>query len=300
MARPQNLLPLAAPAADEAVPAALPRWRGALRNPRFLIGGGIIAVLIIVAIFAPFIAPFDPVKLAVGKRLLAPSLDFPFGTDEFGRDILSRVMYGTRLTLYVGIVAVGIGLVSGVVVGTIAGYAGGWVQAVLMRSIDFLYTFPDILIAIALVAFIGPSLTNAMIAVGISVIPYYARVTYGVVLIERHKPYFEAGQVIGAGRARLIIYHLLPNIVPPLIVVATLGFSAAVLSAAALSFLGLGAQPPDPEWGAMLASGRNYIVRSPWILVFPGMAIVITVLAFNILGDGIRDLLDPRLRQDAR
>ena len=300
MARPQNHLQLAAPATDEAVPAALPHWRRALRKTRFLIGGGIIAVLIIVAIFAPLIAPFDPLKLAVGKRLLAPTLDFPFGTDEFGRDILSRVMYGARLTLYVGIVAVGIGFVSGVVVGTIAGYSDGWVRVVLMRSIDFLYTFPDILIAIALVAFIGPSLSNAMIAVGISVIPFYARVTYSVVLVERHKSYFEAGQVIGAGRARLIIHHLLPNIVPPLIVVATLGFSAAVLSAAALSFLGLGAQPPDPEWGAMLASGRNYIVRSPWILVFPGMAIVITVLAYNILGDGIRDLLDPRLRQDAR
>ena len=209
-------------------------------------------------------------------------------------------MYGAQLTLYVGLVAVGIGLVSGVTVGVIAGYAGGWVQAVLMRGVDFLYTFPDILIAMGLVAFLGPSLTNAMIAVGISVIPYYARVTYSVVLVERNKPYFEAAQVIGAGHLRLIVRHLLPNIVPPLIVVATLGFSAAVLSAAALSFLGLGAQPPAAEWGKMLADGRNYIVRSPWILVFPGLAIVITVLGFNILGDGIRDLLDPRQRKEAR
>ena len=300
MARPQNQLPIDVPALDgESLPAGA-RWRTALRNPRIIIGGGIVLLLVVVAILAPIISPFDPVKLAVGKRLLAPELAHPFGTDEFGRDILSRVMHGAHLTLYVGMVAVGIGLVAGVAVGTIAGYAGGWVQAMLMRSIDFLYTFPDILIALGLVAFIGPSLTNAMIAIGVSVIPYYARVTYGVVLIERHKPYFEAGQVIGAGQWRLIVAHLLPNIVPPLIVVATLGFSAAVLSAAALSFLGLGAQPPDPEWGSMLASGRNYITRSPWILVFPGLSIVVTVLAFNILGDGIRDLLDPRLRQGGR
>jgi peptide/nickel transport system permease protein len=280
--------------------AAPSRWRTALRNPRILIGGSIVLLLVLVAILAPYLAPFDPYKIAVGKRLIAPTATYLFGTDEFGRDILSRVIYGAKLTLYVGFVAVGIGLLSGVAIGTLAGYAGGWVQAVLMRGIDFLYTFPDILIALGLVAFLGPSLTNAMIAVGISVIPYYARVTYGVVLVERHKPYLEAGQVIGASHWRLITRHLIPNIIPALIVVSTLGFSAAVLSAAALSYLGLGSQPPDPEWGSMLASGRNYITRSPWILLFPGMAIIVTVLAFNILGDGIRDLLDPRQRREVR
>ncbi|MBM3516544.1 MAG: ABC transporter permease [Alphaproteobacteria bacterium] len=281
----------------------LPRtrwWRRTARNRSIWLGGVLIAVLAIVALLAPVLAPYDPTKLAAGKRLSPPSWEHAFGTDEFGRDIFSRVIHGTQLTLYVGVVAVGIGLLAGAAIGIGAGYAGGWVQAVLMRGVDFLYTFPDILIALGLVAFLGPSLTNAMVAVGISVVPYYARVTYSVVLVERNKPYFEAATAIGAGWPRLVVRHLLPNIVPPLIVVATLGFSAAVLSAAALSFLGLGAQPPAPEWGKMLADGRNYIARAPWILVFPGLAIVVTVLGFNILGDGIRDVLDPRQRREVR
>jgi peptide/nickel transport system permease protein len=272
----------------------------ALQNRSIQLGGAIILLLVIFAIFAPIIAPYDPAKLALGKRLSAPSAAFLFGTDEFGRDIFSRVVFGARLTLYVGLVAVGIGLVSGVTIGVLAGYFSGWVRTLLMRSIDYLYTFPDILIALGLVAFLGPSLSNVMIAVGISVIPYYARVTYSVVLVERNKPYFEASEIVGASHLRLIVKHLIPNILPPLIVVASLGFSAAVLSAAALSFLGLGAQPPDAEWGRMLADGRNYITRSPWILLFPGLAIIITVLGFNILGDGIRDVLDPRQRKDGQ
>tara|TARA_B100001123_G_scaffold442725_1_gene587000 strand:- start:2186 stop:3058 length:873 start_codon:yes stop_codon:yes gene_type:complete len=272
----------------------------ALRNRNVQMGGVIIMILIAVAIFAPLLAPYDPAKIALGKRLSAPSVAFLFGTDEFGRDIFSRVVFGARLTLYVGIVAVGIGFISGVAIGISAGYFGGWLRSLLMRSVDYLYTFPDILIALGLVAFLGPSLTNVMIAVGFSVIPYYARVTYSVVLVERNKPYFEASEIVGASHWRLILRHLLPNIVPPLIVVVSLGFSAAVLSAAALSFLGLGAQPPDAEWGRMLADGRNYITRSPWILIFPGLAIVITVLGFNILGDGIRDVLDPRQRKEGQ
>jgi peptide/nickel transport system permease protein len=287
-------LDTAPPEAQIDEPSRVISLRQLSHNRSLLVGSGIILALVIVAILAPLIAPYDPVKLAVGKRLSPPNWAFPFGTDEFGRDILSRVIYGTRLTLYVGIVAVGIGLVSGMTVGAVAAYAGGWVSGLLMRAIDFLYTFPDILIALGLVAFLGPSLTNAMVAIGISVIPYYARVTYSVVLVERSKTYFEAGQVIGAGHLRLILRHLLPNILPAIIVVASLGFSAAVLSAAALSFLGLGAQAPSPEWGLMLATGRNYVARCPWILVFPGIAIMIVVLGFNVLGDGIRDLLDPR------
>ena len=272
----------------------------ALRNRNVQMGGVIIMILIAVAIFAPLLAPYDPAKIALGTRLSAPSVAFLIGTDEFGRDIFSRVVFGARLTLYVGIVAVGIGFISGVAIGISAGYFGGWLRSLLMRSVDYLYTFPDILIALGLVAFLGPSLTNVMIAVGFSVIPYYARVTYSGVLVERNKPYFEASEIVGASHWRLILRHLLPNIVPPLIVVVSLGFSAAVLSAAALSFLGLGAQPPDAEWGRMLADGRNYITRSPWILIFPGLAIVITVLGFNILGDGIRDVLDPRQRKEGQ
>jgi peptide/nickel transport system permease protein len=171
------------------------------------------------------------------------------------------------------------------------------VSGLAMRAIDLLYTFPDVVIALSLVAFLGPSLSNAMVAVGISVIPYYARVTYAVVLVERQKTYVEAAQGLGASHARVIVRHLLPNVVPPMIVVASLGFSTAVLSAAALSFLGLGAQPPAAEWGLMLATGRNYIQRAPWVVIAPGMAIFIAVMAFNILGDGIRDVLDPRQRE---
>lgn len=259
-----------------------------------LLGGTVVLLLALLAIFAPLLAPFPPDQIGVARRLAAPGPGHWLGTDEFGRDILSRILYGARLTLYVGLVAVGIGLTCGISVGAIAAYAGRWLGGLLMRAIDLLYTFPDVLIALGLVAFLGPNLTNAMIAVGISVVPYYARVTYAIVLAERQKTYVDAAQVVGAGHARIIVRHLLPNVVPPMIVVASLGFSAAVLSAAALSFLGLGAQPPAAEWGLMLATGRNYIDRAPWVVIAPGMAIFITVMAFNILGDGIRDLLDPR------
>ena len=280
------------------MPASRSRWPRTLRNPSFVVGGTVILMILTLAIFAPLIAPFEPAKLGVGRRLLEPGWEYLLGTDQYGRDIFSRIIYGSRLILYVGLVAVGFGLGAGIAVGVIAGYTGGWVRGVLMRSVDFLYTFPDILIALMLVAILGPSLTNSMIAVGISLIPYYARVTYGIVLAERQKVYIEAAISIGIGRWRVIFMHLLPNITPPIVVVATLGFSTAVLSAAALSFLGLGAQPPSPEWGAMLAEGRNYITRSPWLLYVPGIAIAVTVLAFNIFGDGIRDVVDRRQRRE--
>jgi peptide/nickel transport system permease protein len=274
--------------------------RRILRSRSLLIGGGIVLFVVLVAIFAPMLAPFDPDRIGSGRRLAVPGGKFLLGTDEFGRDILSRVIFGARYTLYIGVVAVGIGLVCGVAIGATAAYAGGWFGNLLMRIIDLLYTFPDVLIALGLVAFLGPNLTNAMIAVGISAIPYYARVTYGVVLSERQKPYVDAAQVVGAGHVRVLVRHLMPNVLPPMIVVASLGFSAAVLSAAALSFLGLGAQPPTPEWGLMLSTGRNYITRAPWLVVGPGIAIFVTVMAFNLFGDGLRDLLDPRQRERTR
>lgn len=280
--------------------AATPRrllLRRILRSRSLLIGGGIVLFVVLVAIFGPMLAPFDPDQIGSGRRLAVPGGKFLLGTDEFGRDILSRVIFGARYTLYIGVVAVSIGLVCGVAIGATAAYAGGWFGSLLMRIIDLLYTFPDVLIALGLVAFLGPNLTNAMIAVGISAIPYYARVTYGVVLAERQKPYVDAAQVVGAGHVRVVLRHLMPNVLPPMIVVASLGFSAAVLSAAALSFLGLGAQPPTPEWGLMLSTGRNYITRAPWLVVGPGMAIFVTVMAFNLFGDGLRDLLDPRQRR---
>jgi peptide/nickel transport system permease protein len=289
-----SLLPVAAQ------PAARVRGRhirGVLRSRSIVIGGAVILIVAILAISAPYIAPFSPEQIGAGRRLSPPNAAHWLGTDEFGRDILSRILFGARLTLYIGIVAVGIGFTCGVAIGAVAAYAGGWLGSLLMRTIDLLYTFPDVLIALGLVAFLGPSLTNAMIAVGISAIPYYARVTYGVVLAERQKPYVDAAQIVGAGHLRVIVRHLLPNVLPPMIVVASLGFSAAVLSAAALSFLGLGAQPPTSEWGLMLSTGRNYITRAPWMLIEPGLAIFVTVMAFNVFGDGVRDLLDPRQRQ---
>lgn len=289
-----SLLPVAAQ------PAAWVRGRrirGILRSRSIVIGGAVILIVAILAVCAPYIAPFSPEQIGAGRRLSPPGAAHWLGTDEFGRDILSRILFGARLTLYIGIVAVGIGFTCGVAIGAVAAYAGGWLGSLLMRTIDLLYTFPDVLIALGLVAFLGPSLTNAMIAVGISAIPYYARVTYGVVLAERQKPYVDAAQIVGAGHLRVIVRHLLPNVLPPMIVVASLGFSAAVLSAAALSFLGLGAQPPTSEWGLMLSTGRNYITRAPWMLIEPGLAIFVTVMAFNVFGDGVRDLLDPRQRQ---
>jgi peptide/nickel transport system permease protein len=290
-------------AAEEAIyeedhrPAVLRFLRGVLGNSGAVAGLAIVATLIFVAIFAELIAPYAADQMGAGRRLTPPSGDYLFGTDEFGRDIFSRVVFGAQLTIQVGLIAVGISLTVGLLIGLIGGYAGGWLERILMRSVDVLFSFTETLIALAAVAVLGPSLTNAMIAVGIAAVPFYARVTYSVALVEKNKPYFEAAYAAGAGHLRLLFIHLLPNIIPPLIVVATLGVSAAVLAAAGLSFLGLGAQPPSPEWGAMLSAGRDYFNRAPWIMLYPGIAIVITVLGFNLLGDGIREALDPRQRK---
>lgn len=266
------------------------------RSPSAKIGGIILLVLAIVAILAPVIAPFDPLQMGVGRSLQPPNLKHWFGTDDFGRDLFSRVVYGSRLTLMIGLVAVGISMTGGVLIGLIAGYVGGWIEAILMRAMDVLFSFTETLIALAAVAVLGPSLTNATIAVGISSIPFYARIAYGAVLVEKNKEYFKATQALGAQHVRLVFRHLLPNILSPIIVVATIGVSIAVLSASALSFLGLGAQPPSPEWGAILAAGRDYFKRAPWITTFPGLSIAITVLGFNLLGDGLREAFDPRQR----
>jgi peptide/nickel transport system permease protein len=267
-----------------------------LKSPSAKIGGSICLVLVVTAMFAPIIAPYDPTELGVGQALQPPNWDNWFGTDEFGRDLFSRIVYGSRLTLYVGLIAVGISMTVGVLVGLVAGYVGGWLETVLMRAVDVLFSFTETLIALAAVAVLGPSLTNAMIAVGISAIPFYARITYGAVLVEKNKEYFKAAEAVGSRHLRLLFRHILPNILSPIIVVATVGVSVAVLSASALSFLGLGAQPPSPEWGAMLAAGRDYFKRAPWITTFPGLAIAITVLGFNLLGDALREALDPQQR----
>lgn len=271
--------------------------RAVTANRGALIGFILVVALVVVAIFAPWIAPYPADEMGAGMALLPPDADYWFGTDEFGRDMFSRVIHGARLTIQVGLIAVGISLTIGTLTGLVAGYAGGWTERILMRLVDVVFSFTETLIALAAVAVLGPSLTNAMIAVGIAAIPFYARVAYSVTLVERNRAYFDAAYVAGAGHLRLIFVHLLPNIVPPLIVVATLGVSSAVLAAAGLSFLGLGAQPPSPEWGAMLSAGRDYFNQAPWIMIYPGVAIMLAVLAFNLLGDGIREALDPRQRK---
>ena len=268
-----------------------------LRHKGAVIGLVLVAILVFTAAFAEWLAPFSPVRMGAGKRLAEPSLRHLFGTDEFGRDLFSRVVYGARLTLLIGTIAVGISLSTGLLIGLVAGYARGWTERVLMRLVDVLFSFTETLIALACVAVLGPSLENAMLAVGLAAIPFYARTCYAAVLVERAKPYFEAAVAAGAGPLRLILLHLLPNVMPTMIVVATLGVSSAVLAAAALSFLGLGAQPPDPEWGAMLSGGRDFFNRAPWIMLFPGLAIALTVLAFNLLGDGLREAMDPKARR---
>ena len=246
----------------------------------------------------PILAPYDPFKMGVGKKLQPPDAVHVLGTDEFGRDLFSRLAWGSRLTLQIGLVSVSISLVVGVTLGLSAGYLGGLSAILTMRAVDVLFSFTDTLIALAALAIFGTSLMSAMIAVGISAISFYARITYGVVLVEKNKQYFEAAYTIGASAWGLMFRHLLPNILSPLIVVATMGVSTAVLSAAGLSFLGLGAQPPSPEWGAVLASSRNYISRAPWLVVYPGLALTLIVLGFNLLGDGIREAIDPSQRRN--
>ncbi|MCB1970233.1 MAG: ABC transporter permease [Geminicoccaceae bacterium] len=269
-------------------------WLELLATPTGLLGSVIVATLVIMAVFATWIAPYDPLAMAAGPRLAPPDAQYWFGTDDFGRDVFSRIVYGSRLTLQIGVIAVGISLTSGLLLGLVAGYAGGWTERVLMRLVDVLFSFTEIVIALACLAILGIGLTNAMIAIGIASIPFYARITHSVVLVEKGKPYFEAAVAAGCNHVRMIFLHLLPNVVPTLIVVGTLGISTAVLAAAGLSFLGLGAQPPEPEWGFMLSSSRDLINKAPWMMIFPGTAIAITVLGFNLLGDGIREVLDPR------
>ena len=268
-----------------------------LSTPNGFIGLTIVIILILSAGFADFLAPFSPTKMMVGNRFLPPNLEFILGTDEFGRDMVSRILFGSRLTLMIGAIAVGISMTTGIMIGLFAAYKGGWLEILLMRSTDILFSFTETLIALSCVAVLGPSLTNAVIAVGIAGIPFYARTCYSAALVEKSKPYFEASIACGASHSRLVFMHLLPNVLPTMIVISTLGVSTAILAAAGLSFLGLGAQPPLPEWGYMLAGSRDYINRAPWLMTIPGIAIALTVLGFNLLGDGFRTVLDPVERQ---
>ena len=269
-------------------------WHRLRQNRLSVVGMVLIGGFLLLAFAAPLIAPADPMKQALYNRLSPPTLEHPFGTDDFGRDILSRVIYGARISLRVGVFAVLIALVLGTCIGLVAGYWGGWIDQVLMRVMDLLLAFPSILLAIGIVAILGPGLENAMLAVGIVAVPQYARLIRASVLTVRETDYVLAARAMGASDVRILAIAILPNCLAPLIVQATLGLATAILDAAGLSFLGLGAQPPTPEWGAMLSQGRELIVRAPWVLAFPGGAIFFTVLAFNLVGDGLRDALDPK------
>lgn len=275
-----------------------------LRKNRIAVAGIlIIALFLAMALFSRWLAPHDPLAQSLYDKLKPPVWDeggtwtYPLGTDDFGRDLLSRIIYGSRISMMVGVTAVTISLFFGTLAGSVAGFYRGRVDNLIMRAMDILLAFPSILLAIVIVAFLGPSLRNAMIAIGIVSIPRYARIVRGSVLEEYSKDYVQAARALGAGDGRLIFVHILPNCLAPLIVQTTLGFASAILEAAALSFLGLGAQPPTPEWGAMLANGRALILRAWWAVTFPGLMILFAVLGFNLLGDGLRDALDPRLRE---
>lgn len=264
-----------------------------------LAGLGLVIVIVFAfsAILAPLLAPYSPTKQQITNGLKPPSAEHLLGTDELGRDLLSRILYGGQASLQVGFIAVGIALFVGVALGLIAGYwSNSWLEAVIMRTMDALLAFPALVLALALVAALGPNLQDAIIAIGIVGIPAYARLTRGQVLSVRERDYIEAARTVGATDFRIIFRHILPNVTAPLIVQSSLGIAFAILAEAGLSFLGLGVQPPTPSWGEMLNAGRGYLEIDPWLIIGPGMAIFLCVLGFNFLGDGIRDVLDPRLR----
>lgn len=268
--------------------------RGLLRRPGALFGGGVLLMMLLLAVGAPWIAPYDPLATSWSLVRKAPSAAHWFGTDEVGRDLLSRVIWGGRASLSAGVIAVAIAVGVGVPVGMVAGYLGGWADALISRFTDAMLAIPFLILAIALAAFLGPSLGNAMIAIGVTATPIFIRLARGQVLAARAEDYVEAARAVGNPPARILVRHILPNILPPVMVQATLAVAAAIIAEASLSFLGLGQQPPAPSWGSMLNTAQRFLTQAPWMAVFPGLAIFLTVLAFNLFGDALRDALDPR------
>lgn len=266
-----------------------------IRKPSAFAGALIIMLFTVLAIFAPQIAPQPPAQMNYSAIQRPPSSAHWFGTDELGRDVLSRVIHGARISMQVGLIAVSIAMTIGTVLGMVAAYTGGFLDSFIMRVVDVMLAFPGILLAIAIVAILGPALFNTMIAVGIAAIPVYARTARGSTLSVLKFDYVQAAIALGASHGRILVRYVLPNIAAPVIVLATVGIATAILSAAGLSYLGLGAQPPTPEWGAMLSDARSYLRSAWWMATFPGLAIMLVVMAFNLLGDGLRDLLDTRL-----
>ncbi|ARK28411.1 nickel transporter permease [Halalkalibacter krulwichiae] len=276
------------------------RWKSFYKklrkNKAAMVGGFLILFFILVAIIGPYFTPYEPNVQNHVNKLASPSAEHWFGTDHHGRDIFTRIIHGMSITLYVGFFSVVIGAIVGIFLGVVSGYYGGKLDAFIMRVMDVLLAFPGILLALAIVSVLGGSLTNVIIAVGIFSIPVFARIVRGSTLAVRKLEYIDAVRSLGASDARIIFKHVLPNVTSPLIVQATLSIATSILTASGLSFLGMGAQPPTPEWGAMLSDGRNYMWDAPHVAFFPGVAIVIVVLAFNIFGDGLRDALDPKMK----
>jgi len=266
------------------------------RNKGAMVGGTVVLLFIFTAVFAPLIAPYDPLDSNLDEALQSHSYKHWLGTDEQGRDILSRIIYGGRMSLAIGVIAVAISSVLGVLLGLISGFMGGKVDNVIMRFMDILMAFPGMLLALAIVSALGPGTFNLMIALGVYSVPFFARVVRGSVLSVREMEYVEAAKAIGQSNFFIVFSHILPNCVGPILVLATLRIAIAILNGAGLSFLGLGPQPPTPEWGAMLSSGRTYLRIAPWVATYPGFAIMLVVLGFNVFGDGLRDALDPRLK----
>jgi peptide/nickel transport system permease protein len=271
-------------------------WLRLRRRPSALIGLAVVIGFILMAIFAPYISPQDPIATSWGAIRKAPNAAHWFGTDEIGRDVLSRVIWGTQASLMAGVISVSISLLIGVPIGLLAGFVGGAVDAIISRITDAFLACPFLILAIALAAFLGPSLTNAMVAIGISAAPIFVRLTRGQVIQIKVEDYIEAARSVGNPPWRIALVHILPNILPPLLVQATLAIAAAVIAEASLSFLGLGQQPPSPSWGSMLNTAKNFIEQAPWMAIWPGLSIFLLVLSFNLFGDGLRDALDPRQR----
>ncbi|MGR6979850.1 dipeptide ABC transporter permease DppC [Testudinibacter sp. P27/CKL/0425] len=278
-------------------------WSHFSHSKGAVIGLSYIIFIFVVSLLANVIAPHDPIAQARDALLMPPawleggSWSYIFGTDDVGRDILSRLIYGARLSLFIGLLVVSLSFMFGVILGLVAGYFGGWIDVMITRVIDIMLALPSLLLAIAIVAILGPSLLNASFAIALVSLPSYVRLTRASVLNELNRDYVTASRVAGAGLIRLMLITILPNCLAPLIVQTTLGFSNAILDMAALGFLGIGAQPPTPEWGAMLAEALQFVQRAWWVVTFPGLAILLTVLAFNLMGDGLRDALDPKLKQ---
>ncbi|MDQ0163251.1 ABC transporter permease [Aeribacillus alveayuensis] len=273
-------------------------WYRFYKNKLAFSGLIIMVVYAILALLAPLIAPYGPLEMHPDQMLSAPNSEHIFGTDQFGRDIFSRIIYGTQISLKVGTISVGISLILGVTMGVVAAYYGKWVDSLVSRTTDVLFSFPDILLALALMAVLGTSLTNVMIAIGIVYTPIFARLTRGSVLSIKNSLYVEAARSIGVSNLQIVLRHILPNVMAPIIVQATLSFALAILTEAALSFLGLGVEPDTPSWGIMLNEGKDFMETAWWIAVFPGLAITLAVLSLNVMGDGMRDALDPHLKDE--